>query len=113
MENKDRELVMYTRTAGCPFVSTAKRVLHEAQLPYREIFIDKDPEAKERVLAWTGFQSVPTIVIAEAGEDLPYTDFAPLPAGESPRGIDRGPMITEATTGELEAWLVRHGFIKS
>lgn len=113
MEQLERELVMYTRTAGCPFVSTAKRVLNEYQIPYHEIFIDRDPEAKERVLAWTGFLSVPTLVVAEPGEILPYTDFAPLPAGESPRGIDRGPMITEATTGELEDWLVRHGFIKS
>lgn len=113
MEKNERDLVMYTRTAGCPFVSTAKRVLHEHRIPYREIFIDKDPEARERVLAWTGFLSVPTLIVAEPGEDLPYTEFSPLPAGESPRGIDRGPMLTEATTGELEAWLIKHGFIKS
>jgi hypothetical protein len=50
-------------------------------------------------------------VIAEPDSDMPYTEFSSLAAGESPRGIDRGPMLTEATTGELEAWLTKHGFI--
>lgn len=106
-----KELVMYTRTTGCPFVSVATRVLKAYRIPYREIFIDLDPQARERVLTWTGFLSVPTLIIAEPGEDLPYSDFEPLPAGASPRGIDRGSMITEANARELEDWLVKHGFI--
>jgi glutaredoxin len=106
-----KELVMYTRTSGCPFVSVAKRVLKDQRVPYREIFIDLDPAAKERVLAWTGFLSVPTLVVAERGADVPYTDFAPLSPGMSPRGIDRGPMLTEANAHELEAWLIKHGFV--
>lgn len=110
---KDKELVMYGRSYGCPFISTAKRVLSEYDITYRELHIDKDPVAKQRVLDWTGFLSVPTMIIANVGEDVPYTDFAPLPKGASPRGIDRGPMLTEATRSEIVDWLQTHGFIRS
>ncbi|MEL6404882.1 MAG: glutaredoxin domain-containing protein [Chloroflexota bacterium] len=108
----DKELVMYSRSYGCPWISIAKRVLGRHDIPYRELMIDKDPTAKERVLEWTGFLSVPTMVIANAGEDLPYTDYEPLPQGASPRGIDRGPMLTEATDEQVEAWLAKHGFVE-
>lgn len=107
----DKELVMYTRTSGCPFVTLAKRVLHEHNVPYREIFIDQDTTARERVVKWTGFLSVPTIVVANLGEDLPYEEPAYLPAGETPRGVDRGSMITEASMEKLAEWLQKHGFI--
>lgn len=107
----DKHLVMYSRTFGCPFVSIAKNVLHEHDIAYQEVFIDKDEVARQRVLDWTGFLSVPTLVIAEKGSDLPYTDVAPLPEGASPRGVDRGPMLTEASTDELTNWLKKHGFI--
>lgn len=108
----DKELVMYTRTYGCPFVTTAKRVLSEHNIPYREIFIDQDAEAKQRVIDWTGFLSVPTLVIADIGGDLPYADVALLPTGDSPRGIDRGPMLTEGSSKQTEEWLRKHGFIE-
>jgi glutaredoxin len=107
----DKELVMYSRSYGCPFVTTAKRVLKDYNVAYREIFIDKDDIAKERVLAWTGFLSVPTMIVANIGEDLPYTDFSPLAKGVSPRGIDRGSMLTEGNSQEVEDWLRKHGFI--
>ncbi len=106
------ELVMYSRTFGCPFVSIAEGVFEEYGIPYREIFIDKDPQARQRVLQWTGFLSVPTLVIAEQGSDMPYTEPAPLPQGASPRGIDRGPMLTEPNATELREWLIKHGFIE-
>jgi glutaredoxin len=104
---------MYSRTTGCPYVSTAKRVLNTYNIEYRELFIDMDNTARERVLDWTGFLSVPTLVVALPGQDLPYAPHDPLPAGASPRGIDRGPMLTEASAGELEAWLKKHRFIES
>jgi len=47
------------------------------------------------------------------GQDLPYMEFDSLPAGASPRGMDPGPMLTEASAGELEAWLKKHRFIES
>jgi glutaredoxin len=108
-----KELVMYTRTAGCPFVSIAKKVLAEHSIPYREIFIDQDLHARERVLDWVGFLSVPTLVVAEQGHDLPYAEPSYLEKGVSPRGIDRGAMLTEPNAAQLTAWLTRHSFIKS
>ena len=71
------ELVMYSRTFGCPFISVAKRVLSDYALAYREIYIDKDMAARARVQDWTGFLSVPTLVVAEAGSDLPYAPPRP------------------------------------
>jgi glutaredoxin len=102
---------MYSRTYGCPFVTTAKRVFSEYNIPYREIYIDRDAQAKQRVLDWTGFLSVPTIVIAEKGDVVPYAAVTPLEPGQSPRGIDRGAMITEASTAELTDWLRSHGWL--
>ncbi len=106
-----KELVMYLRTSSCPFVSLAKRVLNDYAVPYREVNIDQDDGARGRVLSWTGFMSVPTLVVAEAGAVLPYEPPAPLPAGSSPRGVDRGTMITEPSLEEFTQWLLRHGFI--
>jgi glutaredoxin len=106
-----KELVMYARTAGCPFVTLAKRVLKDYQVSYREINIDLNPEHRQRVLDWTGFLSVPTLIVANEGEDLPYEPEAPLEKGSSPRGIDRGTMMTEPGLEEFSEWLLRHGFI--
>lgn len=107
-----KELVMYARTSSCPFVSLAKRVLDDYHVAYREIYIDRDDSARKRVLEWTGFLSVPTLIVAHAGEELPYEPQAVLAAGHSPRGIDRGTMITEPSSEELTGWLLRHGFIE-
>jgi glutaredoxin len=109
----DKELVMYGRTSPCPFISTAKRVLDREGVPYRELFIDKDKEHEARVLMWTGFLSVPTLIIADPGETLPYEAPAFLDKGASPRGINRGSMITEANEDELMAWLRQHGLLRS
>ena len=106
-----RELVMYSRTSSCPFVTLAKRVLSDYHVEYREVFIDKDEEARRQVLKWTGFLSVPTLVAAELGSLLPYEEPLMLARGASPRGIDRGAMITEPGIDELTRWLQRHGFI--
>lgn len=106
-----RELVMYTRTAPCPFVTLAKRVLNDYGVQYREIFTDRDADARQRMLDWTGFLSVPTLIVAEAGSLLPYETPSPLARGASPRGIDRGAMITEPNIDELTRWLRRHHFI--
>ncbi|MGF1504059.1 MAG: glutaredoxin family protein [Anaerolineae bacterium] len=105
----DKEVVVYARTTGCPYQSIAERVFERYDVPRRMIWIDEDPAAMERVLKWTGYQSVPTIVIAEPGEDLPVSE--PDPITGSPRGIDRGAMITEPSRRELTAWLRKHGLI--
>lgn len=106
-----RDLIMYTRTSSCPFVTLAKRVLGDYHVDYREVFIDRDDEARQRVVMWTGFLSVPTLVAVEPGNLLPYEEPSPLARGTSPRGIDRGVMITEPGIDELTRWLQRHGFI--
>lgn len=106
-----RRLVMYGRTTGCPFITVAKRVLADYGVGYHEIMIDKDDEARQRVLSWTGFLSVPTLVLADEDSVLPIHEPEPLPRGTSPRGIDRGVMITEANRDELEYWLLRNGLI--
>ena len=108
----DYELVMYSRTRSCPYVRAAKRVLDREHIPYREIFIDEDPDAEQRVVAWTGYKSVPTIIVARLGEDLPYQAPAPLEPGASPKGIDRGSMITEPGETKLEDWLKTRGFMR-
>ncbi len=102
---------MYARRMGCPYITVAKRVLDDYHVPYREILIDVDEAARQRVLRWTGFLSVPTLVVTESGSDLPYADPAPLRTGDSPRGIHRGTMITEPSADQLTAWLTEHGFI--
>lgn len=102
---------MYSRTTSCPFVTLAKRVLNDYGLPYREIFIDKDETARHKVIAWTGFQAVPTIIVAWTGEDVPISEPSYLEPRRSPRGIDRGHMITEPNIEELTLWLAKHGFI--
>jgi glutaredoxin len=106
-----KEIVVYARSTYCPYQARANRVFARYGLKPREILIDLDDQALARVLNWTGFRSVPTIVVARLGEDLPYEEPAPLPKGDSPRGIDRGSMITEAGEEELTAWLVKHGFV--
>lgn len=104
-------LIMYSRTFGCPFITVARRVLEDYAVEKVELYIDQDDEARERVREWTGFLSVPTLVIAAEDSLLPIHPPAPLPAGVSPRGVDRGDMITEANTEELAQWLLKHGLI--
>lgn len=106
------ELVMYSRFSPCPFVRSAKRVLERESISYREIYIDQDEAAKQRVITWTGFQSVPTLIVARMGEDLPCEEPAYLAPGASPRGVNRGVMITEPSESQLEDWLRQHGFIQ-
>lgn len=106
-----REIVMYSRSYGCPYVRTAKRVFDRHQLTYREIFVNQIETAKDRVIQWTGFESVPTIIVADEGQDLPYQAPTLLPLGTSPRGVDRGSLITEPSDEQLTKWLRQHGFI--
>jgi glutaredoxin len=104
------ELVVYIRAAGCPLVTLARRTLSDYGVPYREIVIDDDTEARQRVRAWTGFLAVPTLVVS-GGDGLPVTPPTPLPPGTSPRGLDRGDLITEPDYDQLVRWLRQHRFI--
>lgn len=106
-----RELVMYTR-AGCAMVGLAKRVLLDYHVSYREIIIDRDETARLWVTTTTGFLSVPTLVVAWVGDDHPFEAPLPLEKGSSPRGINRGSIITEPNVNQLIGWLEQHGFIE-
>lgn len=107
----DKKLVMYGRLRSCPFINTAKRVLHDLDVPYEELHIDQDDDAYQKVVDWTGFASVPTMVVAANDSLLPITEPDHLEQGASPRGIDRGSMITEASDAQLRGWLKKHGFV--
>jgi glutaredoxin len=111
MSSPTKELIMYSRTSPCPFVSLAKRVLDREKVPYRELYIDQDKVNETRVLKWTGFLSVPTLVISQPGDELPFEEPSPLPKDASPRGINRGPMLTEPSEEQLLNWLHQHGFV--
>ncbi|MEN8098383.1 MAG: glutaredoxin family protein [Chloroflexota bacterium] len=107
----DFDLVMYSRLFACPFVKRAKRYLEKNKIKYSEILIDKDDSARDLVVSWTGFESVPTIIVANPGETLPASLPEPLASGASPRGVNRGSMITEPSNRELEEWLRQHHII--
>lgn len=107
-----KKLVMYSRSMPCPYVFIALNVLEEFDVPYEEVLIDQDEVALENVLHWTGFLSVPTLLVAEEGSVLPETPPDPLPKGHSPKGIHRGSMITEPNRYQLVQWLAEHGFIQ-
>jgi glutaredoxin len=107
----DKELVMYHRTSGCPYVTIARKVLQQNGIPYREILWDKNPEAERYIRETTGFLPAPTLVVTNPGEDNPYESPAELKPGKSPRGIDRGAMISEPNARQLTNWLKKHGFI--
>jgi hypothetical protein len=54
---------------------------------------------------------MPVIVISRLDEDLPIEAPSPLEPGQSPRDVDRGYVITEASREGLKNFLTRHGFI--
>ncbi|MBN1285247.1 MAG: glutaredoxin family protein [Anaerolineae bacterium] len=106
-----KEIVIYHRSTGCPYSTLAKKVFTREGLKYREVFFDKDPEAERRVREWTGgYLPAPTIVLTNPGEDLPYRPPDPL-AKQSPRGVDRGSMISEPNATQLRMWLESQGMI--
>lgn len=73
-----------------------------------EFDIDHDPSAYEKVVAWTGYESVPTLVIAAHDGFDPIEPPDPLQPGIGPRAIDRGTMLTEPNRGQVEGFLKRH-----
>ena len=107
----DKEIVMYTRGGFCPDVSRARRAFQRWKIPYREINIRHDEQAYQRCLDWNGCLATPVIVIAPIGQNLPVELPTPLEPGQSPRDIDRGYMISEASTDGLKGFLIRHGFL--
>ena len=106
-----KTLIFINRTIGCPLATLARRVLEDYGVPFTERFYDTEPDVKSRLLQWTGFLSVPTIYVVDSDLNQPETPPSPLEHGASPRGIDRGSMITEPSADQLLDWLVKHGFV--
>jgi glutaredoxin len=106
-----KALIMYSRTIPCPDCERARRLLQENAVPFREVMIDADPTAQRFVEGLTGFRAVPTLVVSAAGDASPAEELRPLEQGRSPRGVDRGPVITEPDVISLKRWLQKHGFI--
>jgi hypothetical protein len=107
----NKEIVLYVRTVYCPAVALARDLLMRYKVPYREINIDDDPLWAAQLKEWTHHYSVPTLIVANRGEDTPYTEYLPRPTDRTIRGYDRGPMITEPNNRDLENWLHKHGFL--
>lgn len=58
-------IVMYS-TSWCPDCITAKTVLNSMQVTFRDINIEEDPEAAEKVMELNhGSRSVPTILFPD------------------------------------------------
>lgn len=105
-----KRLVMYM-SPWCSGSADSQRALNEWQVPVTTVNMKEDRDAAARVKRWVGFESSPTLLIAEGDSLEPYEAPAPLAAGKSPRGIDRGSMLTEPTRPQLRAWLVGHGLL--
>jgi glutaredoxin len=105
-----KRVVVYM-SPWCYTSKDTQSALNEWGVPAMFINIKEDPAAAARVRGWVGFESVPTIVIAEGENVEPFETPAPLTPGSSPRGVDRGSMMTEATRNQLRAWLVKHEFL--
>lgn len=101
-------LVVYGRSAFCPDMHRWRQWVADHPLRLVEFDIDHDPGAYEKVLAWTGYESVPTLVIADDDSFDPIEPPDPLGPDRGPRGIDRGSMLTEPQRGQIEEFLRRH-----
>jgi glutaredoxin len=106
----NRRLVVYI-SPWCWNCSDTREALKSWGVPATFVDVKKDPTAATKVRAWTGFESVPTLVIAEGEAVDPCEAPLALPGGASPRGVDRGSMLTEPTRTELRSWLEKHGFL--
>jgi glutaredoxin len=106
-----KQVIVYM-SPWCGTSTNTRRALTEWNVPAKYINIKEDREAAARVREWVGFESVPTVVISEEGSLDPFAPPAPLAAGQSPRGVDRGSILTEAGKDQLREWLVKNGLLE-
>lgn len=104
----EKELVMYGRRFACFDQYQAQSFLDTQQIRYRFVDISTDQEAAQRVETWVGHQSVPTFVIAKAGEVLPVEEPSALDRSQRTRGQNRGTIITEPSDAQLAEFLRQH-----
>jgi glutaredoxin len=105
-----REVVVYM-SPWCSSSADTQRALKEWGVPARFVNIKEDRTAANRLREMVGFESVPTVVVCDEGGVEPCEPPAALPKGSSPRGVDRGSIITEASRVQLRTWLVKQGFL--
>ncbi|RFU61630.1 glutaredoxin family protein [Peribacillus glennii] len=55
-----KEITIYT-TNTCPYCVQAKNFLHEQRLPYKEVNVQEDYQAAQRLVEETGQMGVPQI----------------------------------------------------
>ena len=82
-----KQVVVYM-SPWCGTSTNTRRALTEWEVPAKYINIKEDREAAARVRAWVGFESVPTVVIAEEDSLEPFAP--PAPAGRRPEPARRG-----------------------
>jgi glutaredoxin len=105
-----REVVVYM-SPWCSSSADTQRALNEWGVPAKFVNIKEDRAAANRLREMVGFESVPTVILAEMGSVEPCEPPAVLSKGSSPRGVDRGSVITEASRVQLRSWLVKQGFL--
>ncbi len=57
-------VVMYT-SAFCPFCHRAKALFDSKNIAVEEIFVDRNPEARQRMVAASGRNTVPQIWVGD------------------------------------------------
>jgi glutaredoxin len=107
----EKSLILYARTYPCPDVERARKLLRENAISYREVMIDENDAAQAYIESLVGYRSVPTLVVTQPGGSEPIEAPRALEKGRSPRGVDRGTVITEPDLISLRNWLRKHGFV--
>ena len=105
-----KRVVVYM-SPWCYTSKDTQSTLNEWGVPATFINIKEDHAAAAHVRGWVGFESVPTIVIAEGEGVEPSRPRRRWWPAAVRRGVDRGSMMTEASRNQLRAWLVRHEFL--
>ena len=101
-------LVVYGRSGFCPDMMQWNRWVSAHPLSCVAFDIDFDEDARDFVVRHTGHLSVPTLVIAPDDGFDSIEEPTPL-GGRGPRAVDRGSMLTEPGSGQVEAFLRRNG----
>jgi len=102
-------LVVYGSSVPCPDMARFQWWLQRHEVDAIEfVDIHRQEWAYDRVVAWTGHASVPTLVIAADDGLDPIEDPLPLD-GQRARAFDRGTMLTEPNPGQIVEFLQRHG----
>ena len=104
------QLLMFTRTGGCPDQAAARRYLDEFKLKPIELNISREAEAAEMLMELAGCLAIPTFVAAD-GNNQPIEPPRPMEPYRSVRNVDRGSIISEPTRDGLRTFLIRHGFL--